>query len=66
MYSLIVLALVQSCKAQRRVIKQTILGANFSSNGQWPDKNLSGGKFPYLDGYWNISNIELEDVSTVA
>ena len=64
MYSVIGLALFHIC-VSRAIVRESVLGANFSANGLWPDKNLSGNKFPYLQGYWNISNVKLEEVSAV-
>ena len=61
MYSVIGLALFHIC-VSRAIVRESVLGANFSANGLWPDKNLSGNKFPYLQGYWNISNVKLEEV----
>lgn len=63
MYSLIVLCAIQSCYCYNTVIREAILGANFSSNGLWPDVNISGEKYPFLHGYWNITNINLDQLS---
>ena len=49
-------------------ISEEILGARFSSNGLWPDKSWrskTGEKgLNYLDGYWDIQKVDIDDVST--
>ena len=61
MYRVLLLSVIP-CWYCYKIIKETILDANFTSNGQWPDENISGNKFPFLQGYWDISNIPLDQV----
>ena len=50
-------------------ISEEIQGARFSSNGLWPDKKWASeedqNKFKYLDGYWDIKKVDIDEVPNV-